>query len=451
MLFRSLSSLILGLMLCANKGSAQSIEPVAKYVVLITVDGMRPEMVSDLTMPSPTIKQIANDGIFVERMFTIAPSSTYPNHAALVTGARAVHHGIYYNSPFLGNNNATNRMSYWYADSIKCQTIWGVAKQHGLTTCSLFWPTSTNSKEIDINIPEFWSTEREVDNLQFLRPYSTPVGIFDSIQKYATGILTTPTFHPSTRNREGRTGYMASYIFDQYRPNLTTIHFISTDAFQHATGTESNDTKMALSSVDYGINQVIEGLTRAKMIDSTVVIVCGDHGFVNTTKTISPNVWLTQAGLLTDNPDDWRAKFHGAGVTMFLYLHNPNDVEAIEITKRKLSSLPESKRSLFRIVEKDELAELGCDPHVSLAVEPILGVAIATNTTGDDVVERFRGNHGYLLPHDPTTLVAFGPGIPKAKVISSISITDVAPFVMRLLGIDFHTPNGKFHPEMMER
>ncbi len=442
---RSINHLLIILLFCAGAVPVQAQEPVAKYVVLITIDGMRPEMVSDPTMPSPTIKQIAADGIFVPRMTSVAPSSTYPNHTSLVTGARPARHGIYYNSPFMGN-----APTYWYADSIRTQTIWGAAKEHGLTTASLFWPVSTHSPAIDVNVPEYWTNEHGVDNLQFLRPHSSPAGIIDSLQKYATGYLTSRSFNARTRNREGRTAYMATYIFEQYRPHLTTIHFISTDSYQHATGTKSNETKMAVAAVDYGVNQVIEGLARAGMLDSTAVIVCGDHGFVNTTKVISPNVWLAQAGLMSpDDPADWRAKFHGAGVTMFLYLNNPSDGEAVALVRRKLASLPEATRALFRIVERDELEALGCDPRVELAVEPVVGVSVATNASGADVTERFGGKHGYLLPHDPTTLVASGPGVPQGVTVSPISVTDVAPFVMHLLGIDFEAPDGKLNPEMV--
>ena len=419
-----------------------------KYVVLITIDGMRAAMVEDPSMPSPTLKRMAKDGIFVRRMNCVAPSSTYPSHTALVTGARPVHHGIYYNSRFTGNRPA---VSNWYADSIRCRTIWQAARENGLTTCSLFWPVSTGCRHIDYNVPEYWSLDRNVDQLQFIRNYCTPEGIFDEIQANATGLLTSESFNPRTRNREGRTGYMAAYLFSRYRPNLTTIHFISTDAYQHATGTNSDETRMAVAAVDYGINQVLEGLRRYGLMDSTAVIVCGDHGFTDVEKLISPNVWLTEAGLLTDDPENWKAKFHGAGATMFLYLKDENDTKTLEAVRKKLASLPEATRRLFRIAEKEELAELGCDPKAALAVEPRYGVAVATNTTGPDITVKEAGKHGYLSPYDPTTLIAFGKGIPAGKVIDNIDITDVAPLVMELLGVDFGAPDGRLRPEMLKR
>ncbi len=420
-------------------------EGAAKYVVLITVDGMRPEMVTDPAMPCPTIKQLAMDGLCVERMYPVGPAATYPNHTALVTGAKPINNGIYYNSPFMGEHPYN-----WFADAITCETIWGAAKRAGLTTCSLLWPVSTGSKDIDINIPEFWSLERGVDNLQFLKDHSSPVGILDSLEHYATGELHPSTFNAGTRNREGRTGYMATYIFEEYRPHLTTIHFISTDIFQHSTGLESNETKMSLAAVDYGICQVIEGLTRAGMIDECAIIVCGDHGFVDIDRLIAPNVWLKEAGLLRDK-EDWDAYFHGAGNTMFLYLKDEGDAQTLEKVRAKLASLPESLRELFRVVEPDELAQIGCDPKVAIAVEPIKGVGVATAFEGDDLQYKKKGTHGYLLPHDPTTLVASGAGVAKSTSLKEMNIIDVAPFVMSLLGVDFNAPDGILRPELLAK
>ncbi len=422
-----------------------------RHVVLITIDGMRSEMVSDPQMPSPTLKMIARKGIYVKSMRSVAPASTYPNHTSIVTGALPVHHGIYYNTPFQGNiqdRGVTN----WFADSIKSGTIWKAAKEAGLSTCSLFWPVSTNCKDIDINFPEFWSIYKVEDQVQYIKDYSTPAGIFEEVESNATGKLTTGNFNPSTRNREARTAYMATYIFGKYRPALTTIHLINTDYFQHATGINSEETKMAVVAVDYAINQIIEGLERYKMLDSTVVIVCGDHGFVDTHTQISPNVWLKEAGLLSADPDNWRARFHGSGVTMFLYLKEKSDLEAVTEVRKKLNSLPGEKRGLFRIVEKDELSKLGCSPDVVLAVEPVKGVSVGTAMDGKDVISKSGGKHGYLLPVDPTALIAYGPGIPEGKIIEdTISITDVAPFVARLLNLDFKAPDGKFRQDLMKK
>ena len=107
---------------------------------------------------------------------------------------------------------------------------------------------------------------------------------------------------------------MAVYLLDKYKPNLTTIHLWSTDHSQHETGTESVETKKSLAAVDYAIGEIIDGLKHAGMLDSTVLVITGDHGFTNVNRSIAPNVWLTEAGLLSSDPGNWKAKVLRGGI-----------------------------------------------------------------------------------------------------------------------------------------
>lgn len=407
----------------------------SKHVILITIDGMRSEMVTDSTMPSPNLKRMKRDGMFVEHIKGITPTATYPSHITIVTGAKPVQHHIYYNSPFLQNKPGT--VSYWYADSIQAPTIWDSADKNGLKVASLFWPVSVGAKSIHYNIPEFWSTETVANQLEFIKPYCTPEGLLDELEREATGKLNHENFGAGSMTRDARTAAMANYIMNVYKPNLMTIHLITTDYAQHATGLNSDRVRAAVGGADHAVGLILENLERNKLMDSTTVIVCGDHGFVNYNRCIAPNVWLVRAGLLSEKTGgEWKACFHGSGAMMFLYLKDENDRVSLDKIKKQLTSLPDSTRALFRIVEKEELASVGCDPKVALALEPVKGVAVATARTGLDVFEKKGGQHGYLSGIDPTTLVAWGCGVEK-KEIEWMKQIDIAPWVMKLLGVDF--------------
>lgn len=407
----------------------------SKHVILITIDGMRAEMVTDSTMPSPNLKRMKRDGMFVERIKGITPTATYPSHTTIITGVKPAQHRIYYNSPF--TDNRQEAVSYWYADSIKATTIWESASRNGLTVASLFWPVSVGAKAIRYNIPEYWSVKPVANQLEYIKPYCTPAGLLDELEREATGKLNHENFGAGSMNRDARTAAMANYLMNTYKPNLMTVHLITTDYAQHATGLKSDRVSAAVGGADHAVGLILENLERNKLLDSTTVIVCGDHGFVDYSQSIAPNIWLVQEGLLSEKPGgEWKACFHGAGAMMFLYLKDENDRTTLKKIRKKLNSLPASTHALFRIVEKDELTAVGCDPKVALALEPIKGVAVATARTGADVIQKSGGKHGYLSGIDPTTLVAFGCGIEK-KEIKVMNQTDIAPFVMNLLGINF--------------
>ena len=405
-----------------------------KYVMLITIDGLRAEMVDDPFMPSPFLKMMSREGLRVQRVTGIPPAETYPSHTTLVTGATPAEHHIYYNRPFLWNKD-TARVSYWWADSIAVPTIWQRAHEAGMTTASLFWPVSTGSRYIDYNVPEFWSLDYSCDQMEYIKPWCTPAGILDTLERHACGKLNTITYQAGSMQRDGRTAAMANYVMIHYQPRLMTVHLITTDYSQHALGTRSEQLQYDMASCDHAVGSIIENLHLTGRLDSTLVVVCGDHGFCDYYQTLSPNVWLTRARLLSPKPGgDWQACFYSSGNTSFLYLRQAGDQSTLRRVRRLLADLPASERALFRIVEKDELTALGADPAVWLALEPKVGVSVTNDRTGPVVDMRRGGTHGFISGQDATTLIAYGAGVTPTHR-DSIAQTAIAPWILQQLGL----------------
>ena len=405
-----------------------------RYVILITIDGLRAEMIDDPLMPSPFLKMMSRDGLRIARVEGIPPAATYPSHTTLVTGEVPARHRVFYNRPFLWNKD-TARISYWYADSIAVPTIWQRAHEAGMTTASLFWPVSTGSPYIDYNVPEYWSLDYSCDQMEYIKPSCTPLGILDELEHNACGKLDTITYQAGSLQRDGRTAAMANYLMNHYQPRLMTIHLITTDYSQHDLGTKSQRLLQDVASADHAVGTIIENLRLTNRLDSTVLLVMGDHGFCDYSQTLSPNVWLTRAGLLSERPGgEWKACFYGGGNTSFLYLRKGNDKRTLRQVRRLLDNLPESERRLFRVVEKEELTAKGADPAVVLALEPMVGVAVTNNRTGEVVRQQKGGTHRFISGQDATTLIAYGPGISPGRQ-DSIRQTEIAPWVLHLLGI----------------
>lgn len=405
-----------------------------RYVILITIDGMRGEMVDDPLMPSPFLKMMSRDGLRIKHVVGIPPAATYPSHTTIVTGEVPARHRVFYNRPFLWNKD-TARISYWYADSIAVPTIWQRAHEAGMKTASLFWPVSTGSPYIDYNVPEFWSLDYSCDQMEYIKPSCTPLGILDELEQNACGKLDTITYQAGSMQRDGRTAAMANYLMNHYQPRLMTIHLITTDYSQHALGTMSERLLQDVGSVDHAVGSIIENLCLTHRMDSTVVIVMGDHGFCDYSQTLSPNVWLCEAGLLSEKPGcEWKACFYGGGNTSFLYMRRSGDKKTLRRIRKIIDNLPAEQRSLFRVVEKDELTAKGADPAAVLALEPMVGVSVTNNRIGAVVGQRKGGTHGFISGQDATTLIAYGSGIQPAQQ-DTIRQTAIAPWVLQLLGI----------------
>ena len=127
---------------------APALSQHAKHVVLISIDGFRPDFYLDESWPAPNLKKLVAEGVCAKAVRTVVPSITYPSHTSLVTGALPARHGIYYNSP----RDATRGEWYWEERHIKTPTLWDGVKLSGLTSGAVMWPVTVGAP-IDYNFP----------------------------------------------------------------------------------------------------------------------------------------------------------------------------------------------------------------------------------------------------------------------------------------------------------
>jgi len=73
------------------------------------------------------------------------------------------------------------------------------------------------------------------------------------------------------------------------------------------------------------------------------------------------------------------------------------------------------------------------------------GTLIQQNPLDGVFIPAQCGHHGFD-PHQPdmyTGFIAAGAGISKGKEIPELTVTDIAPIIMKLLGVEFKAPDGK--------
>lgn len=432
--------------------------PPAAHVIMVSVDGLRPEFYLDADYPSPMMHRMAENGARAGAVRGVTPTVTYPSHTTLVTGALPAKHGIYHNRPF----EPSGQTGRWYMESemIRVPALWDALQQAGLTSAAISWPVSAGAP-ISWNVPEFWSVSGREGaltgvqaNTAALRARVTPSGLLEEMEQYAMGAF--PDYYwGQNLSREDAVGDMAAYLIEQKKPNLLLVHLNQTDYSQHANGRDHPDVKLAVAAVDRAIARMVEAAERAGTLERTAFIVTGDHGFVDIRTRIAPNVWLVEAGLQEDRPDRgaWRATFHPGGGSAFLHLREAGDTAALAMVKALLGRLPAEVRSLFRIVGAAELRELGADPESVLALAAHDGVAFTDDTSGPAVREGTGGGHGYFpdLPNVQTGFVAWGAGVAQQKHMPTMQLIDVAPTVAALFGVAFAAPDGTVDERVLAR
>jgi predicted AlkP superfamily pyrophosphatase or phosphodiesterase len=432
---------------CAKQSFGQ-----VKHVILISIDGLHPDMYLDKSWPAPNLRELIKRGTYADHMLSVFPSYTYPSHTAMLTGALPARSGIYFNQPKTGNGDWN-----WFMSAVRVTTLWQALKQANRTTAAVEWPVSTGPG-ITYNIPEIWS-DRYPDRITESRKYATP-GLIAEIEKNATGKLDSMNMSEDNFSMDANSARIAAYIFKTKRPALLAVHFAEADGYEHEYGRDADSVRIALAAVDRCIGDVLEAVQQSGLKDSTAILIVGDHGFSTFHTVFRPNMLIKKV----------RARFIAAGGSAFLYTKEPNTKSIIQAVTDSLDKLPKDKRKIFRIIERKELDSMGADSSAILALSAVPGTVFSgssapakkTNqgpgtTIQNDPLEGVfypmkGGHHGYdpNLPEMYTGFIAYGAGINTGGHIKALCVTDIAPLIAKLLGIEFQTPDGKLVPGILK-
>jgi predicted AlkP superfamily pyrophosphatase or phosphodiesterase len=415
----------------------------AEHVVLVSIDGLRPEFYLDPSFAAPMLRELVARGAHAEAVEGVFPSVTYPSHTTLITGVRPARHGIFYNAPF-EPAGATGRW-YWEASAIRVPTLFSLARAAGLKSASVGWPVTVGAP-IDWNVPEIWSLDPSLDSIERTRQVCQPPDLLAELEREATGRLRKENFYIEHQSHDDKVGTAAAYLLVKYRPNLLAVHLVGTDHFQHEDGRESVRVRRAVASADRAIAQIYEAAEAAGLLEKTTFVIVGDHGHIDCHTRLAPNVALVQAGLRTTAKDrgPWRATFHTAAASAFLHVADPRDHEAVAQARAALAALPASTRALFRLIEREELDRLGAAPEAAFALAPRPGVDFTDAADGQLLSPSKGANHGFL-PDEPqmaTGFIASGAGIRPGATAARLQMVDLAPLVASLLGFPLPDAEG---------
>ncbi len=412
-------------------------------VVLISIDGLRPDFYLDEEWDTPNLKSLMTKGVYSEGINSIFPSVTYPSHTTLITGSFPREHGIFFNEPRTSDNNHW----FWEYDRIQTKTLWNAAKDKGLATGAVMWPVTVGAP-ITYNFPVRRPYGGEKGNqLSVTEPLVTPGTL---MPEFRTAGIIKDKNQFNHENIDQTIGGMARFIIKEHRPELMAIHFINVDHMQHLHGRNNPFVKKAIHVVDTQIGEIIQLLKEEKLYASTDIIITGDHGHVDINKVMSPNVLLKNAGLISD--DSWKAKFTTPGGAAFLYV---KDQKYTEQVKDILKALPEDQRKLFTIYDRDELDKIGADPSAALALGMKKGYVSNSKVNGKIIQDRKPvAAHGFYpdFKEIQTGFIMSGPDVEGCdkKIDFEMGIQDVAPLISKILDLNFQSKDGKLHKEILK-
>jgi len=208
----------------------------AKHVVVIGLDGTSPDGIAHAN--TPAINALKARGSWSMHARGVMPTVSSPNWASMIMGAGPEQHGV-------TSNN-------WELDKAPFPPI---AKGSGGMFPTMFGVLREQHPRAVIGVFHDWE------------------GFGRLLEPKAPDVLVHPKGPDETVAK-------AIAFIKERKPELTFIHIDSIDHAGHEQGHGTPQYYEAVSKVDVLIGNVVEALTQAGMLDSTIVLVSADHGGV---------------------------------------------------------------------------------------------------------------------------------------------------------------------------
>jgi predicted AlkP superfamily pyrophosphatase or phosphodiesterase len=424
-------------------------------VALISIDGFSSALFHDASLKIPTLRALAARGVAAAGLRPAFPSVTWPCHTTLVTGVTPARHGI------LGNevlDRATGRVVRHEGDPtdapIRAETVWDAAAAAGQATATLCWPKTRGVRSIRDNVPEFLEQSHfEEWTSRPLWDEARALGL--PIERYADWSVS----RPLTPMQDWLTLELTRHVVRRRPPELLLTHFLMVDAFQHEFGPGSPEARWALEHVDGLVATLLAELATAGRLETTDVIVLGDHGFVPVEHRALPNADLHAAGLLEVDAHGsitaGQARVTANGGSAHVYVDRERGVR--ESVREVLAAAP----GVAEVLGPETFADLGLpqpdddSTQGDLVLHAAEGWYFSSHPTRERAAAAlsYRGTHGHRTD-DPRLHAAFlaaGPSIVENARTGVLDQLDVAPTVAAILGMKLPGAARRAAPTVLRR
>jgi predicted AlkP superfamily pyrophosphatase or phosphodiesterase len=426
--------------------AARALVPAAS-VLLISIDGMRPDSVTQADehgLKVPNLRRFLTEGTYATGVTGVTPTITFPSHITLITGVSPAEHGILGNArfdPLLNNLSG----SYWYASEIQVPTLWSAAARSGIVVASLNWPVSVGAPGVRYLIPEYRRPMTPYDR-KWIEALSRPDGWLEELESKFGGYA---SVSDATIQGDERLTKFTLNLIATKKPGFITLHFNALDDAQHETSPFSQQSNEALEALDGMIGRLELAAHQADA--GAVVAIVSDHGFARTDHRVNLMIPFIENGHvklgkpLSDGAatvQSWDAEPWLAGSAAII-LRNPGDAAVRDRVQQMLASLAATPdNGIARILNAEDVKKTGGFLGASFIVELQPGYQFGNALSGPLVTPApSTGTHGYL-PDRPEMRASFfvsGPGIATGRNLGLIDMRQIAPTLASLLNVKLPT------------
>ena len=236
-----------------------------------------------LHVKAANIRKLMRNGAYASGVLGVAPSDSWPAHAALATGTAPYQNGITSNY-----NPHGPEIAFASAASIRTQTLWQAAAKAGLKTAMVYWPSTVGARA-DFVFPEYWDSKQgNAVDFEPIVSRAHPASVVSLIEQMF------PSFEKQLWD-DSSSAAAAQWLLMTEKPDLLMVHMAEVDAEQHDTGALSVYARDMLDNDDDMVGQLV-----AKSPQGTIFAIVSDHGFENENYLVRPRVMMTREGIAGD-------------------------------------------------------------------------------------------------------------------------------------------------------
>lgn len=350
-------------------------------VIAISMDGMTNNAWDLKELES--FQRIQKEGIRAEFMTPVYQSTTYPGHVSMATGVYPNRHGILHNSFY---DRETGFHSYPDdANLIDVPPIWVLAEQQGITTGVYFWVGSETQ----------WNG-------------------WQAKYKYAP-------FNADTKEEEKIDQIIAWLEMDEEtRPKLIMTYWDGTDSVGHIYGTDHKKIYDQMVRQDQMLGLLFSRLAQIDAWDYVTLLLVSDHGMINVNQYISLKAIL-------DTLEIEYILSPGPAVAHIFIDDKTESSQAFDLL---------SSQEHMTVYERANLPESFHMNHPTRTGDLIVTTK-PPYMFNNDPTDGPKGMHGFdpNLSEMHAIFGAIGAGVRNER-IGPIHMTDVAPTIAKLLGIN---------------
>ena len=203
---------------------------VTRNVVLVSIDGLRPDAIA--AFKAPTLTKLIAEGSYTLSAKTILPSKTLPSHTSMLTGEPPDRHGVLWNVAIKDQPG-----------TLGIPTIFGAARSRGYRTAAFF----SKSKFSHLQVPGTLDYSQSPGG--WFGKWSSATTL-DDVEKHLSSVS----------------------------PNLLFVHLTDPDVAGHSHGWMSQEYGRGVLRADAALERLLKVANNAYGAGEYTLIVTADHG-----------------------------------------------------------------------------------------------------------------------------------------------------------------------------